>query len=390
MKVYQILISSPADLAPERKVAIETINTLTHFAQISYGIELKPVTWEENSYPAFGKDPQDVLNTQLSNKQDIYLGMLWKRLGTPTARHLSGTVEEFEQAYQRFSDDPLSTRILIYFKRIPEEIIDDEEPRKVVFFKENLQARGYYTWQDFLDTNEFRSYIPIHLYQAIHDLNAERKAKGWVEEDDGRRLLMKANVNVIHSAYNRIFETLKVGLEKGNDFLADYTRYNDVLSSATGREFTDAHEMNAMIENVNSELATIDISLQEKLLAITDGYLDFILSWVKFLILIDDEDVMLDKQAKEDAIAEIDSALSYIRRFVQRFTENIHTVDQLSITFDVFSKNPLFGSLGFNYDMMEAIMESERMLAKKLIAHFTAWEGATTTIRELFDAIPSE
>lgn len=96
----RVLVASPRDTATERArlpKAIEEIDLTTADAA---GAILELVRWETHSWPDFGVDAQDVVNRQVG-QADIYIGVIWKRLGTPTGRAESGTVEELELALER-------------------------------------------------------------------------------------------------------------------------------------------------------------------------------------------------------------------------------------------------------------------------------------------------
>ena len=56
------------------------------------------VRWETHAWPGFGEDAQAVINRQIE-PGDIFVGILWRRIGTATKRHLSGTIEELHRAY---------------------------------------------------------------------------------------------------------------------------------------------------------------------------------------------------------------------------------------------------------------------------------------------------
>ena len=51
--------------------------------------------WEKDVFPAFGEDSQDVINKQIGTDYNIFVGIMWKKFGTPTSRAESGTEEEF-------------------------------------------------------------------------------------------------------------------------------------------------------------------------------------------------------------------------------------------------------------------------------------------------------
>ena len=56
-----------------------------------------PVGWETHSHPEMNKktkSPQDVINKQVLKDCDVLIGIFWARIGTPTKKHKSGTIEE--------------------------------------------------------------------------------------------------------------------------------------------------------------------------------------------------------------------------------------------------------------------------------------------------------
>ena len=57
-------------------------------------IILQPVKWETNSTPRRGRPPQAELNEQIAETSDIVIGVFGTKIGTPTERYVSGTVEE--------------------------------------------------------------------------------------------------------------------------------------------------------------------------------------------------------------------------------------------------------------------------------------------------------
>jgi len=85
----KVLVASPDDVQAERTLVREVIDEIN---QMLAGFEtrLDFVGWEDAS-PAFGVDPQSVVNAQLGDDYDIFVGSLWTRFGTPTPRAGSGT-----------------------------------------------------------------------------------------------------------------------------------------------------------------------------------------------------------------------------------------------------------------------------------------------------------
>ena len=91
-KQYRVFVASPRDVSAERE-ALERVVTevnQTHGVPLGYSIELW--RWETHATPDGGR-PQDVINAQLP-EFDVFIGILWRRFGTPTGVAGSGTAED--------------------------------------------------------------------------------------------------------------------------------------------------------------------------------------------------------------------------------------------------------------------------------------------------------
>lgn len=95
--VLKVMIASPSDVRQERQAAHALIHEWNAIHSQSRGQVLLPLAWENNSAPALGSRPQDVINRQLTKDSDLRVAMFWTRLGTPTGVAASGTVEEIEE-----------------------------------------------------------------------------------------------------------------------------------------------------------------------------------------------------------------------------------------------------------------------------------------------------
>lgn len=107
--IYKVLVASPGDVTAERTVLGEVIDDWNSANSRAYGITLQPLRWELDGVPASGDRPQELLNRQFVKSGDILLGVFWVRLGTPTGKAPSGTVEEIEH----FRDQ--GKPVLLYF-----------------------------------------------------------------------------------------------------------------------------------------------------------------------------------------------------------------------------------------------------------------------------------
>src|SRR5258706_9431434 len=113
----RVLVASPDDVKKERERLEAIIDEVNKEIDSNSGIQLELVKSETDVSPGMGKDPQDVANKHIGDDVDIFIGLLWKKFGTPTKTWLSGTEEEFERAYERNTISPGSVSIKIYFKK---------------------------------------------------------------------------------------------------------------------------------------------------------------------------------------------------------------------------------------------------------------------------------
>ncbi|MCX6600910.1 MAG: DUF4062 domain-containing protein [bacterium] len=154
--VVQAFVSSPDDVREERDCLEDVVRELNSTWSKSLGIRLELIRWETDGYPGFGSDAQDVLNRELPDDYDIFLGIMWTRFGTPTGRAGSGTEEEFNRAYRRYKEGEHDLKILFYFKNAPIEPdkVDAAQLASVRRFRDGLGEMGSLYWI-FNNRNEF-------------------------------------------------------------------------------------------------------------------------------------------------------------------------------------------------------------------------------------------
>ena len=172
--ILRIFIASPSDVADERAVVEQVIAELNQVWSRTLGIYLDLVRWETHAYPEVGVDAQEVINRELHDDYDIFVGVMWARFGTPTARAGSGTEEEYERAYARHVGDPSSTRIMFYFKTaaLSPSAIDAIQLGKVQTFRTTLGSRGTLYW-DFSGSEEFAQLLRMHLSRTVQAYGSE-------------------------------------------------------------------------------------------------------------------------------------------------------------------------------------------------------------------------
>ena len=165
MNVLRVFLASPSDLAAERKATKEMVDRLNPTIRAA-GWTVELLGWEDR-LPGFGR-PQAQINDDV-DACDLFLGVLWRRWGSPTGGEFkSGFEEEFERAVnrRRQSDFP---EIWIYFKRVEDPSDPGEQLRQVLAFRKKLELRHELFFKEFNDTNEWAMICQTALVGYILD-----------------------------------------------------------------------------------------------------------------------------------------------------------------------------------------------------------------------------
>lgn len=171
LRKVRVFVASPGDLQAERNQlsnVIDEINLTISAIAPEKAIFLELVEWETHVYPDVGEDVQDVINRQIG-KYDIFIGIMWKRFGTPTTEAKSGSEEEFRRAYSLWQKEK-TLPILFYFCQQPfpppRNKEDVEQLGKVVEFRDELYKKGLLV-SEYTSHDEFDDVIRKHLLLLV-------------------------------------------------------------------------------------------------------------------------------------------------------------------------------------------------------------------------------
>lgn len=169
--VLQVFVASPSDVTEERRILEDVVNEFNLTWSNTQNVRLELVKWETHTHPGIGVDGQDVVNKQIGDDYDIFIGIMWGRYGSPTNRAESGTEEEFSRAYSRLSTFPNSVQIMFYFKDagIPPSKMNVEQLTKINTFKDSLASKHGGLYHTFESTEEFRTKVRIHLRTLVQE-----------------------------------------------------------------------------------------------------------------------------------------------------------------------------------------------------------------------------
>jgi hypothetical protein len=173
-----VFVASPSDVVEERNRRVEkVVRELNLTLSKELNVQLELLRWETHVHPDFNSYPQGVVNKQIGTEYDIFIGILWSRVGTATPGFPSGTLEEFQAAYEKWNADAESVILMIYFKDgpLPPSQLDSAQLAQVQDFKSRLPASGGLFWE-FNTVDEFETDIRLHLTRAVQDWMTRLKA----------------------------------------------------------------------------------------------------------------------------------------------------------------------------------------------------------------------
>jgi hypothetical protein len=166
----RIFVASPGDVQSERDQlakVVEELNLTISAIAPEKNVILELVRWETHVHPGLGRDAQEVVNRQIGD-YDIFIGILWKRMGTQTVVAQSGTAEEFGRAYEIWQKKK-TFPVLFYFCQQPfppprtkEEV---DQLGKVVEFRAELSNKGLVA--DYTGHDGFADIVRPHLLLVL-------------------------------------------------------------------------------------------------------------------------------------------------------------------------------------------------------------------------------
>ncbi|MEM8559563.1 MAG: SUMF1/EgtB/PvdO family nonheme iron enzyme [Bacteroidota bacterium] len=165
---YRIFLASPGDVPAERKAVEAVVGELNRTLGEDRNASFRLVKWETDVFPSLG-DVQEIVNQQVE-PYDVFVGLLWKRFGTPTKVVDSGTQEEFMRALGRWEKDN-KLPVLFYFCERPFWPTSKEERQqlnKVADFRDEYPGL-YFTYQE---PGDFERLVREHLTKALRALMA--------------------------------------------------------------------------------------------------------------------------------------------------------------------------------------------------------------------------
>lgn len=159
-----VFIASPGDLAPERSVFKEIIDTLNSGFGDGAGVQFVPLGWED-ILATTGRRAQSVINREV-DRCDLFVLVLHRRWGqdAPDSEYSSYTEEEYYRAYHRWKKTK-KPEVLVFFKNVDEASLADPGPQlqKVIDFRRGLESSRRVLIRRFNTETDFGEELDMHL-----------------------------------------------------------------------------------------------------------------------------------------------------------------------------------------------------------------------------------
>lgn len=174
--IFRVFIASPSDVPDERAAIRETVQRINGIYSRTTDLRIELLAWEDTS-PGAGR-PQSLINPYV-DKADLFVGCLWKTLGSPSGNgELTGFEEEFYRAKSRNTQEG-APEIWLFFKKIPSEDLQNPGVQKVLVFRAEQEKAKELKYKEFKDANEWTKLIGDllheHMLRLTTKLSAEEK-----------------------------------------------------------------------------------------------------------------------------------------------------------------------------------------------------------------------
>jgi DNA repair photolyase len=239
----KVFVSSPSDVKEERKIVLQIAEELNRTSGRRKGYYIHCYEWELDLQSGWGNF-QDKINPELEDT-DIFIGILWTRLGTPTKKYKSGTIEEFERIKQLKNKGRGIEFAFFRSNKNPRlSMIDPKQFARVKkFFAEN--NGNVFTIKDYQNNKEFKKSLREHLEIKIDKLLESKSEKQ----------------SVVNEASLKENGVLKIYTPELNDVRNKDKK--DFLSQEEGELYLLAHTGNAYFNKGASLYGTLEDNIKK-------------------------------------------------------------------------------------------------------------------------------
>ena len=232
-EVIKLMIASPSDVITEREVIRDIVHNWNFVHSEDKAVVLMPVGWDTHANPEMGDRPQELLNRRIVLDCDCLVAVFWTRIGSPTGRAVSGTVEEIDQHIGA------GRPAMIYFSNAPvrPDSVDDAQYKSLLEFRGRCRDRGLIETYDTID--EFREKFSRQLAQTvIREFNRETANDVPDSMDSEVEHDRPETDRVIHSLTGDARRLLLEGALAGDGMIMAIRNLHGLVVQVRGRQLT--------------------------------------------------------------------------------------------------------------------------------------------------------
>lgn len=195
VSLIRVVVASPSDVQRERDTLSRVADELNRTIARAYDLRIEVNRWETDACPGLHVNgPQALIDPILRiEESDVFVGIFWKRFGTPVMGTGSGTQHEFQKAYGAWKDHG-TPHIMFYFNKQTHTPSNNEEQsqwEEVLAFQRSFPSEGL--WWPYNDVLEFERFVREHLTMFIlqtvrNDEETDDAGEDDDEEDSGGTL----------------------------------------------------------------------------------------------------------------------------------------------------------------------------------------------------------
>lgn len=172
-KVLRAFLASPGDLQDERQAIRDVVVEFNESWADELGYQVELLGWEE-TVAGYGR-PQHLINQEV-DRCDLFIGMIWKRWGTPpsgSGEFTSGFHEEFRRSLIR-RERSGNPEISLFFKTISEEFMMDpgDDLKRVLEFKKQIISEKKILFQPFSNVRNIERLVRKCVTKYVNGIRA--------------------------------------------------------------------------------------------------------------------------------------------------------------------------------------------------------------------------
>jgi Domain of unknown function (DUF4062) len=186
-RVIRCFLASPGDLQDERRAVRDVVTEINESLANPLGYHVDLMGWEE-TIAGYGR-PQQLINHEV-DRCDLFIGMMWKRWGTPPdtqGRYTSGFHEEFERSLYRHEQSG-TPEVSLFFKEIPADFMTDpgSDLQKVLSFRDRIVSEKRILFQKFSTVSDMEKLARKCVTTYIMHVRAQETSFGADDEQASR------------------------------------------------------------------------------------------------------------------------------------------------------------------------------------------------------------